>query len=378
MEFRSLSQLNLHEDNAAVRVRILQLWRTMKPDGVQIHQLHMLLLDNEGTEMQGLVSSVNVPEFQPILQAGRIYVFRNFVVRSYHGHYRVSPSTRRICFSDDTLVEEVANAHDIPTYNFRFLAAADLPQAVHNHAYMSDIIGEVVAAGPEQALFEDVAVLRRKTVDLRLIEGDIVEVILWDGLIDQFQELMPHHPGPGTTVVFTSVVVQHFNGQHYCVGSNATKLYCNLHYPHQHPLLNNIENALLAIDYTLEEALGVSIISSISELNMYKTDINNQGIYFIVDAQVKDVNIFWSPSRLKFMVQLNIHKGSDEVVVMFMTSKFRWIASRIIEGTDREWTQNFSILLESLRGQSFKLMVELGGFNQLTNEFDVVLRKLFW
>ncbi|CAL1369247.1 unnamed protein product [Linum trigynum] len=309
MEFCSLSQLNLHEDNAAVRVRILRLWRTMKPDGVQIHQLHMLLLDNEVTEMQGLVSSVHVPEFQPILQAGRIYVFRNFVVRSYHGHYRVSPSTRRICFGDDTLVEEVANAHDIPTYNFRFLAAADLPQAVHNHAYMSYIIGEVVAAGPEQALFEDVAVLRRKTVDLRLLD---------------------------------------------------------------------IENAFLAIDYTLEEAIGVSIISSIPELNMYKTDINNQGIYFIVDAQVKDVNIFWSPSRLKYLVQLNIRKGSDEVVVMFTTSKFRWIASRIIEGTDREWTQNFSILLDSLRGQSFKLMVELGGFNQLTNEFDVVLRKLFW
>ncbi|CAL1393780.1 unnamed protein product [Linum trigynum] len=307
MDFLILSQLNLHQDDAAVRVRILRLWKTMNPDGIGIHQLHMLFLDNEGTEMQGLVGTVHVPVFLPILREGRIYVLRKFVVRGYHGYYRVSPPTLRICFQEDTMVQEAANAPDIPIYSFRFLAAADLPQVVHNHAYLS--VGQVVAAGPEEALFQDVDLLRRKAVHLRFID---------------------------------------------------------------------IENVPLAIDYTLEEALGMSTICSIPELNIYKTDINNQGTSYIVDAQVKDVNVSWSAVKLKFEVRMKVGNGGDEAVVLFVTSKLRWIASRIIEATDKEWTNNFRILLAWLRGKSFKLMIQLLDFNFGTAECDLVLRKLFW
>ncbi|CAI0400677.1 unnamed protein product [Linum tenue] len=167
-------------------------------------------------------------------------------------------------------------------------------------------------------------------------------------------------------------------GEEYCVGSNATKVYCNLHYPHVHPLLDNIENVPLAIDYTLEDAIWLSEICSISELNLYKTDFTNQGNLYLTTATVKDVTVSWSSVHLKFMVRLTVATGPHEASIMFMTTKFRWIASRIIEATDKEWTNDFRTLLAALRGNILKFMIEFGDFNGQTNEFDLVLRKLFW
>ncbi|CAL1389364.1 unnamed protein product [Linum trigynum] len=364
MPLLSLAHLNQHNDDSAVRVRLLRLWRTMRPDGITIEQFHMLFLDNQGTEIEGLVDTDEISLFDPfLLNERRIYRLTNFHVRPYEDDHRVSPANLRICFREDIVVEEVPNGQDIPAYNFQFLDAADLPNAVHNHAYMSDIIGVLVLADPEEALFEDIALLRRK--------------MLWDDLIDHFDVVMPNHPTPRAVVVFTSVVVHHFNGQAYCVASNATKTYWNLHYPIAHTLLHNLENANLAIDYTFEVAIWVSTPCSIPELNLYKNDINNQGSLYIFVGQVQDVDVFWSAEKLKYLVCMIVANGVDEGTFIFTTGKFRWIASRIIEESDNEWSNNFRNLLAYLRGNSFKFMVEVGDFNPVTNDFNLVFRKLF-
>ncbi|CAL1380784.1 unnamed protein product [Linum trigynum] len=357
MPLLSLALLNQHNDDSAVRVRLLRLWRTMRPDGITIQQFHMLFVDNQGTEIEGLIDTDEIPLFDPfLLNEGKIYRITNF---------------------HETFVEELPNGHDIPAYNFRFLDASDLPNAVHNHAYMSDIIGVLVLADPEEALFEDVALLRRKSVLLRMMQGPIVEIVLWDELIDHFDDAIPNDPTPGAVVVFTSVVVHHFNGQPYCVASNATKTYWNLHYPIAHPLLHNLANANLAIDYTFDDALWVSTPCSIPELNLYKNDINNQGRLYICGRQVQNVDVFWSTEKLKYIVRMIVANGVDEVRFIFTTGKFRWIASRIIEESEKEWSNNFRNLLAYLRGNSFKFMVEVGDFNPVTNDFNLVLRKLF-
>ncbi|CAI0473182.1 unnamed protein product [Linum tenue] len=295
MALRNLAQLNLHDNDQAVRVRLLRLWHTMRPDGVTLDQIHMLFLDNQ--------------LFAPLLHVGRIYFLSNFLVQEYDDTYRVAPATIRIRFHNDTVIEELQNAADIPTYSFRFLAANDLPFAVHNHEYLSDLIGEVETVEQEEVLFEDAAILRRKGVQLRLID---------------------------------------------------------------------IENVSLAIDYTLEDAIWLSEICSISELNLYKTDFTNQGNLYLTTATVKDVTVSWSSVHLKFMVRLTVATGPHEASIMFMTTKFRWIASRIIEATDKEWTNDFRTLLAALRGNILKFMIEFGDFNGQTNEFDLVLHKLFW
>ncbi|CAL1381885.1 unnamed protein product [Linum trigynum] len=367
--------LNQHNDDSTVRVRLLRLWQTMRPDGIIIEQFHMLFLDKQGTKIEGLVDTDEIPLFDPFLpNEGRIYKLTNFHVRPYEDDHRVSPATLRICFREDTVVEELPNEQDIPAYNFRFLDAADLPNAVHNHAYMSDIIGVLVLADPEEALFEDIALLRRKSV---LLRGPIVEIVLWDDLIDHFDAVMPNHPNPGVVVVFTFVVVHHFNGQAYCVASNATKTYWNLHYPIAHTLLHILENVNLDIDYTFEDVIWVSEPCSIPELNLYKNDINNQGSLYISAGQVQDVDVLWSAKKLKYLVRMIVANGVDEGTLIFTTGKFRWIASRIIEESDKEWSNNFRNLLAYLRGNSFKFMVEVGNFNPVTNDFNLVLRKLF-
>ncbi|CAL1369983.1 unnamed protein product [Linum trigynum] len=168
MPLLSLALLNQHNDDSAVRVRLLRLWRTMRPDGITIQQFHMMFVDNQVTEIEGLIDTDEIPLFDPfLLNEGRIYRFTNFHVRPYEDDHRVSPATLRICFHQETVVEELPNGQDIPAYNFRFLDAADLPNAVHNHAYMSDIIEVLVLADPEEALFEDIALLRRKSVLLK-------------------------------------------------------------------------------------------------------------------------------------------------------------------------------------------------------------------
>ncbi|CAL1353188.1 unnamed protein product [Linum trigynum] len=310
MPLLSLALLNQHNDDYAVRVRLLRLWRTMRPDGITIQQFHMLFVDNQGTEIEGLIDTDEIPLFDPfLLNEGKIYRITNFHVRPYEDYNRVSPATLRICLHQESFVEELPNGHDIPAYNFRFLDASDLPNAVHNHAYMSDIIGVLVLADPEEALFEDIALLRRKSVLLRMM---------------------------------------------------------------------GLENANLAIDYTFDDALWVSTPCSIPELNLYKNDLNNQvGRLYICGGQVQNVDVFWSAEKLKYIVRMIVGNGVDEVRFIFTTGKFRWIASRIIEESEKEWSNNFTNLIAYLRGNSFKFMVEVGDFNPATNDFDLVLRKLF-
>ncbi|CAI0476336.1 unnamed protein product, partial [Linum tenue] len=126
-----------------------------------------------------------------------------------------------------------------------------------------------------------------------------------------------------------------------------------------------------------KDAIWASTPCSISELNLYKNDINNQGSLYISAGQVQDVDVLCSAEKLKYLVRLIVANGVDEGTFIFTTGKFRWIASHIIEESDNEWSNNFKNLLAYLMFNSFKFMVEVGDFNPVANDFNLVLCKLF-
>ncbi|KAG2320567.1 hypothetical protein Bca52824_013780 [Brassica carinata] len=96
MFFRDVS-LGPHETQ--LRFRLIHFWEAWNPIKKTLIGLEMLLIDEQGTVIQGFISPGRIQKYLPKMKRGSIYKLNNFYGSSNKSMYRVSAHAVTVSFS---------------------------------------------------------------------------------------------------------------------------------------------------------------------------------------------------------------------------------------------------------------------------------------
>ncbi|CAI0550301.1 unnamed protein product [Linum tenue] len=155
-------------------------------------------------------------------------------------------------------------------------------------------------------------------------------VILWDSLVDQLDNFLSTESEIGTVLTVTSVYVHKYHGEYFFSSSCASKMHCNLHYPPGHALLNfSSSSGVPRSDGEICQSLIVP--SSVKSMEALNAAGPIKGLTFKIQAEVIEVNAYWSDRQEAFIVQLLVKDGNDGCALIFKSNVFWSITDSIFE-----------------------------------------------
>ncbi|CAL1381178.1 unnamed protein product [Linum trigynum] len=183
-------------------------------------------------------------------------------------------------------------------------------------------------------------------------------VILWDSLIDQLDNFLSTESEVGTVLTITSVYVHKYHGEYFFSSSCAFKIYCNLHYPPGHALLDfSSGSGVPRSDGEICQSLIVP--SSIKSMEALNAAGPFKGLTFKIEAEVTQVDAYWSDRQEAFIVQLLVKDGNDSCALIFKSNVFWSITDSIFESAAQFQRSVFEVNLKSLRGKMFQFLVKV-------------------
>ncbi|XP_044389247.1 replication factor A protein 1-like isoform X3 [Triticum aestivum] len=252
----------------------------------------MVLIDEEGTMLHGVINKAYIEKLRSFIQEGNVYLIKNVRVIPAAAKFRPVQNEMMINFSPTTNIEEIKDNEDIPKHGFNFSSMEELSQRVNIDTYLSDVIGVATHIGPIEETRTYLGLSRIRDIFL-LIEDQEVKVRLWGDKADLIDV-----KSIGNVIIITSTTVRKF-GRYSLSSNSATQVFINLDIPETMDVQNSIcskekiikelhveENHLKG---TLEEQMHYNR-KTLEELNGILLDSSNQGRIFTVEAVINDVN----------------------------------------------------------------------------------------
>ncbi|CAL1385746.1 unnamed protein product [Linum trigynum] len=238
MPLRALVDLGIEDVDCGVHVRVLRKWTVKNRSTKEDVFVNMIIVDASGYQMEIVIHKILIPRFAPLIMEGSVYYFGQFLVQRNTTSFRVTAPKFRIVLLPDSVCEELVDCADIPKFSFRFLETGGFKDAFEGQDFLFDLAGKMVQCDATELLCDEMASIKKKNIQIRLIDGEIVKVILWDSLVDQLDNYLATESEIGTVLTITSVYVHKYHGEYFFSSSCASKMHCNLHYPPGHPLLD--------------------------------------------------------------------------------------------------------------------------------------------
>lgn len=105
-----------------------------------------ILIDGEGSQVEGIIFNNDIPKMSPILQVYRKYKISNAEVRPIQPKYQTAEITIQWVISARTVIEEISDDEDVIPVKFSCTPFKELSQYMDNKDKSVDVIGIVVQA----------------------------------------------------------------------------------------------------------------------------------------------------------------------------------------------------------------------------------------
>ncbi|KAM0880860.1 hypothetical protein ACQ4PT_033300 [Festuca glaucescens] len=225
MACRSLSEIKtMRGKELTVKTRVLRLWDAMIINTGDIVSLDMILIDQEGTMMHGVINKAYIEKFRSFIQEGNVYTITNVKVTQAAQKFRPVENDMIILFSPTTNIEKMEDNEDIPEHCFNFTNIDTLGRRVGVDTYLSDVIGVAAYIGPNEETKTHFGLSRIRDIVL-LIEDQEVKVRLWGPKAELIDS-----EAKGSVIIVTSTTVRKF-GRYSLSSNSASQVYINLPIP---------------------------------------------------------------------------------------------------------------------------------------------------
>ncbi|KAH0929060.1 hypothetical protein HID58_014787 [Brassica napus] len=107
------NDVSLGPHESQLRFRLIHFWEARNPVKKTVIGLEMLLIDEQGTVVQGFIPPERIKKFLPDMKRGSVYKLINFYGSKNKPMYRVSDHVATISF---TWNSELIRLHDIPIH----------------------------------------------------------------------------------------------------------------------------------------------------------------------------------------------------------------------------------------------------------------------
>ncbi|CAH2046998.1 unnamed protein product [Thlaspi arvense] len=107
--------------------RVIHFWEARNPTkGGLLMGLELLLIDEQGTVIQGFIAPNRMGLYDEILKRNSIYRLNNFFATNNKHIYRVTDHNFTICFTDLSILTELSqDAYSIDAQSFKFQSFKD-------------------------------------------------------------------------------------------------------------------------------------------------------------------------------------------------------------------------------------------------------------
>ncbi|XP_013607784.1 PREDICTED: uncharacterized protein LOC106314461 [Brassica oleracea var. oleracea] len=239
MFFKDVS-LDHHE--AQLRFRLIHFWEAWNPLKKTLIGLEILLIDEQGTVIQGFISPGRIKKYLPEMKRGSVYKLNNFYGSRNKSVFRVADHTATVSFSwnsELSVLQDCPTPFDEDSFRFHlyeeFQANCDLKGYLYGfHEILNylfgvmlltllmnngiDVVGHMKLVNG-QSIIEapvldevEIAKARRLLIHVQSHDGPVMKLYLWDQAARDFCKKFKSYENTPTVLLVTTVNTKTLGG----------------------------------------------------------------------------------------------------------------------------------------------------------------------
>nr|VDD21807.1 unnamed protein product [Brassica oleracea] len=202
-----------------LRFRLIHFWETRNALSKILIGLEMLLIDEEGTVIQGFIPPSRIGTYLRHMIPGSTYRLNNFFGSKTKKVYRVADPDVTIAFSWNSVLSVLKDSSIwFPEDRFRFHGYEQFEAACDLRGDLYDYIGHISLVN-EQTLNEslvldevEIASMRRILVHVQTHDGPVMKLYIWDKAATDFCEKFKSLGKSPSVILVTTVNPKRFGG----------------------------------------------------------------------------------------------------------------------------------------------------------------------
>ncbi|CAN6828978.1 unnamed protein product [Brassica oleracea var. botrytis] len=214
MLFRDVSHCPREAD---LRFRLIHFWEARNPNTKTLIGQEMLLIDEEGTVIQGFVPAGRVGTFD--LVAGSVYNLSNFFGSRSKNQYRVADHVATVSFSWNSSLSVLENPPVlIPEDRFRFHTYEEFKANCDSRDDLYDYVDHMKLVNGQRITDHmildevDIAEKRHLCVHVQTHDGPVMKLYLWDKAAADFCQKFKSYGSTPSVLLVTTVNPKHLGG----------------------------------------------------------------------------------------------------------------------------------------------------------------------
>nr|VDD16954.1 unnamed protein product [Brassica rapa] len=367
MFFRDVS-LGPHETR--LRFRLIHFWEAQNPVKKTLIGLEMLLIDEQGTVIQGFIPPGRIKKYLPEMKRGSVYELINFYGSKNKPMYRVADHIATVSFAWNS---ELSVLHDIPIPfdedRFRMHSYEDFEANCDLKGDLYDVLGHMKLVDG-QALTErptideaKLATTRHIMVHVQSHEGPVMKLYLWDQAATDFCKKFKSYENTPTVLLVTSVNTKRLGGNLALSSMSPTRVFMD--YDVQ-PTIDYF--AWLSSNPEIAKQVSAEVVTkretmTISDIFSYMTLESAKDAFFECTATIDDVvhGSAW------YRAKISVYDSSEQGNVAYLPANKD-------KGPDHEVPVPEALI--SIVGQTHKFCVKVTDHNFSGNTRAITVTKI--
>ncbi|CAN6812833.1 unnamed protein product [Brassica oleracea] len=180
--------------------------------------LELILIDEQGTVMQGFISSNRAETYRPHLKAGATYTLQIFFATRSKEIYRVADQSLTISFSNGSVLaplddDEIPVYVSFPADRFRFHTHEDFQANRGLRGDLYDVVGHLRLVNGQSLIDRpvldeaEIISMRHVLVHLQTKDGPVMKLYLWDQAAKDFYKKFTSSEDTPTILLFSVINV---------------------------------------------------------------------------------------------------------------------------------------------------------------------------
>ncbi|CAN7049476.1 unnamed protein product, partial [Brassica rapa subsp. trilocularis] len=211
--------LSLGPNEAQLKFRLIHFWEAWNPVKKTLIGMEMLLIDEQGTVIQGFISPGRIEKYLPDTKRGSVYKLNNFYGSRNKSVFRVADHTVTVSFSWNSELKVLLNCpthFDADSFRFHsyeeFQANCDLKGDLYDVVgHMKLVNGQSIVEAPVLDEVE-IAKARRVLIHVQSHDGPVMKLYLWDQAARDFCKKFNSYEGTPTVLLVTTVNTKTLGG----------------------------------------------------------------------------------------------------------------------------------------------------------------------
>uniref|UniRef100_M4D656 Replication protein A 70 kDa DNA-binding subunit B/D first OB fold domain-containing protein n=1 Tax=Brassica campestris TaxID=3711 RepID=M4D656_BRACM len=334
MFFKDVS-LGPHENQ--LRFRLIHFWEARNPVKKKLIGLEMLLIDEQGTVIQGFISPGRIKKYLPDLKQGSVYTLKNFYGSRNKTMYRVADHIATVSF---TWNSELSVLYEIPTSfdedRFRFHSYEDFEANCDLKGDLYDVVGHMKLVNGqtliERPTLDEVKIdtTRHIMVHVQSHDGPVMKLYLWDQAAADFCKKFNSYDNTPTVLLVTAVNTKRLGGTLALTSMSPTRVFMDYDVQPTIDYFNWLgSNPEIAMQVSADVVTKRETLTIADIFTYMKQESAKLGtILHAVDAMLRLPKV----QHLWYRAKISVYDNSDQAVFVLLGD-----AGRVLTGDVRSF-----------------------------------------